>query len=213
MSDNLRIWSALEKTDPAQTKGFNRAGGFKGTAVKPIWITKRLTEQFGPCGEGWGVNEPHFQVVPAGEEILVYCTVSVWHGERANIIYGVGGDKVLTKRSSGPFADDEAFKKSFTDAIGNAVKQLGVAADVHMGLFDDDKYVEQARRDFAAIATITDDQRDIIAGLAESAGVTLMKICETAKIAALPELPAAKFDSVVSKLNLTIASKKQKEPA
>ena len=39
--DNLRVWNALAKTDPAQTKGFSRAGGFKGTAVKPMWVIKR----------------------------------------------------------------------------------------------------------------------------------------------------------------------------
>jgi hypothetical protein len=145
---NTAIWDALAKTDPAHTKGFSRAGGFKGTAIKPIWITHRLTEQFGACGTGWGINEPTFQVVPAEGEILVYCTVSAWHGTKDNVLWGVGGDKVQAKRSSGPFCDDEAFKKAFTDAVGNAFKFLGVGADVHMGLFDDDKYVAAAKEEF-----------------------------------------------------------------
>jgi hypothetical protein len=57
-STNLRYWNALGKTDPAHTKGFKRAGGFSGTAIKPIWITQRLTELFGPCGSGWGFEAP-----------------------------------------------------------------------------------------------------------------------------------------------------------
>lgn len=149
MTDNLSIWNKLSKTDPKHTKPFSRSGGFKGTAVKPIYCTERMTEQFGPCGVGWGINEPSFQVVNADSEILVYCTVSIWHGSRDCLIFGVGGDKCVAARSSGPFNDDEAFKKAFTDAIGNAMKQLGMSADVHMGLFDDSKYVNDLRAEFS----------------------------------------------------------------
>lgn len=145
---NTTIWDALAKTDPKHTKPFNRAGGFKGTAIKPIWIIRKLTEQFGAAGVGWGVNEPRFEVVTADGEILVYCTVSCWHGDKANVLWGVGGDKVQAKRQGGFFNDDEAFKKAFTDAVGNAFKTIGIGADVHMGLFDDDKYVTAAKAEF-----------------------------------------------------------------
>lgn len=147
---NLRIWDTLGKTDPAHTKQFSRAGGFKGTAIKPIWITKRLTEQFGPCGEGWGIGEPKFQVeTTLGGETLVYCTVSCWHGSLENRLFGVGGDKVVAHRRDGTvFCDDEAFKKAFTDAVGNAFKFIGVGADVHMGLFEDSKYLAEVKAEF-----------------------------------------------------------------
>lgn len=150
--DNLRVWNALARTDPAHTKGFSRAGGFKGTAVKPIWTVKRLTELFGPCGIGWGFEHPQFQLVNAGDETLVYCTATAWYVEegKQHFVYGVGGDKVAVKRQSGMFCDDEAFKKAFTDAIGNAFKFIGVAADVHMGLFEDSKYLAEVREEFAA---------------------------------------------------------------
>lgn len=147
---NTELWEALGTTDPAHTKSFNRSGGFKGTAIKPQWVLQRLTEQFGPCGIGWGVNEPTFQVVPVGSETLVYCTVSAWHESRENVIWGVGGDKVSASRSSGAFNDDEAFKKAFTDAVMNAFKFIGVAADVHLGRFDDNKYVQEAANTFKA---------------------------------------------------------------
>jgi hypothetical protein len=149
VTDKKVLWDKLSKTDPAHTKSFSRSGGFKGTAIKPQWVVMRLTEEFGPCGLGWGINRPEFQVVPVGAEVMVYCTVSCWHGTLDNILWGVGGDKVSTSRQSGTFNDDEAFKKAFTDAIMNAFKFLGVAADVHMGLFDDSKYVQEVKADFA----------------------------------------------------------------
>lgn len=148
--ENLRIWNTLGKTDPAHTKSFSRAGGFKGTAIKPIWITQRLTEQFGPCGIGWGTGHPRFELVHSQDgEVLVYCTVECWHGNEDNKLYGVGGDKAIVRRNDGKmFHDDEAFKKAFTDAVGNAFKFLGVSADVHMGLFDDSKYVAAVQDEF-----------------------------------------------------------------
>lgn len=147
---NLRIWNRLGKTDPKHTKGFSRAGGFKGTAIKPIWITQRLTELFGPCGAGWGFERPEFQLVPTATDTLVYCTATAWYFDegKQHFVYGVGGDKVVAQRQSGPFCDDEAFKKAFTDALGNAFKFVGVGADVHMGLFEDSKYLAEVTAEF-----------------------------------------------------------------
>lgn len=144
----LTIWQELEVTDPRATTAFDR-GGFKGTAIKPIWMVKRMTEQFGTCGIGWGICEPTFQVVPAGNEILVYCTVSIWITEPGQRICGVGGDMVLQTFKKGKpeeyqKADDEAFKKAYTDALSNAMKFLGMGADIHMGRFEDSKYVDEA---------------------------------------------------------------------
>ncbi len=151
LKPNLALWDALSKTDPRHTKGFKRAGGFSGTAIRPIWIIQRLTEQFGPVGVGWGMGKPTFELVHATEgEVAVYCTVECWHTSRENVFVGVGGDKAVGKNKHGLNVDDEAFKKAFTDAVGNAFKFVGIAADVHMGLFDDSKYVRDIANEFAA---------------------------------------------------------------
>ena len=152
MSENTKLWDLLGRTDPKHTKPFTRGGGFKGTAIKPMFSYLRMTEEFGPCGKGWGVGEPTFQVVPGAEsELLVYCTASVWyrHEDAECRVFGVGGDKIVNKFAGGLKSDDEAFKKAFTDAVTNALKLIGVGADVHMGLFDDNKYVNTMREEFA----------------------------------------------------------------
>ena len=198
MTNNLNLWNALDKTDPAHTKQFSRAGGFKGTALKPQWAIKQLTEQFGPCGIGWGIGEPSFQVVQADKETLVYCTVSAWHGDKVNVLWGVGGDKVVTARQSGSFCDDEAFKKAFTDAVMNAFKFVGVGADIHMGLFDDSKYLSEVRQEFDAKnnpppALITDAQRDELADMMTAYGVNAADFCAVGKIKSLKDLRAENF--------------------
>jgi hypothetical protein len=161
MSDNLAIWNTLGRTSPEHTKQFKRGGGFTGTAIKPIYTEQKMTEQFGPCGIGWGFSEPQFQIVPgANSEVMVYCWLTLWfvhEGARSAPIPGVGGDKIIShikaneqyKRPERWESDDEAFKKAFTDAIGNAMKHIGMSADVHMGLFDDSKYVSDLRREDA----------------------------------------------------------------
>lgn len=152
MSDNgkLDLWERLGRTDPKHTSRFKRSGGFQGTAIRPIYSYQRMTEEYGPCGIGWGVGMPSFQTVDGADgEVLVYCTVSIWHGDQKNVVFGVGGDKVVNKFSSGLKSDDEAFKKAFTDAVTNALKLIGVGADVHMGLFDDSKYVNEMKQEFS----------------------------------------------------------------
>ena len=207
-TDNLRIWSALEKTDPAHTKGFKRAGGFSGTAVKPMWVWQRLTELFGPFGEGWGCSKPEHTTVQAGVELLVFCTVSAWHGTKDNILWGVGGDKVIADTKNGPKSDDEAFKKAFTDALMNAFKFVGVGADVHMGRFDDNKYVQSMAEEFAPKPEVIDDhQRAHLMTLAEQAGADMKGFCQFFRITALPMLPVERFDQAKAMLEKKLAAK------
>jgi hypothetical protein len=144
---NTRIWDELWNTDPKHTKPFTRPGGFKGTATKPIWMDYRMTEHFGPCGIGWGTEKPEYQVHQLGQDIGVFCTVALWYIENGvrGSVFGVGGDKVVNNGKM----DDEAFKKAFTDAVSNAMKFIGVCADIHMGMFEDSKYVAQMREEFA----------------------------------------------------------------
>jgi hypothetical protein len=157
-SDNMRHWRDLCSTDPKHTKPFQRPGGFKGTAIKPIWNIMRLTEHFGPMGVGWGSNEPKFNVVdtgPAGE-MMVYCVLECWfidrkpgsNEETKGVVYGIGGDKIASRRSGAMFADDEAYKKAYTDALANGFLRIGVSADVHMGLFEDIKYLANVREHY-----------------------------------------------------------------
>lgn len=154
----LARWERLAKTDPKHTKPFNR-GGFKGTALKPIWLIKRMTEEFGTAGEAWGMLEPRFETIFIPDvEPQVYCIAGMWIGSRENTIYGVGGDTMVrTFKSGDSVADDEAFKKAYTDAINNCFKYLGIGGDVHMGQFEDSKYVTAMNEEFdTELETITD---------------------------------------------------------
>jgi len=134
---NTEIWDKLSRPNPKALKAFQRSGGFKGTAINPMYTLHSVTETFGACGTGWGMSEPTFRL----EGSNVYCTVGVWHtlkdGTRSGFVWGVGGE-ALTGRG-----DDEAFKKAYTDALGNALKHLGANADIYFNLWDGNKYVDE----------------------------------------------------------------------
>lgn len=163
MSENLKLWDSVCKTDPSHTKSFVRAGGFRGTAIKPMWLVKMATEKFGPMGSGWGikVEDTHVQAVDGTMDVLVFVAVNVWYinpDEKKKIITesmkfwtgaSWGGDYICKSTKNGPKTDDEAFKKATTDGMVKALSWLGFGADVHMGLFDDSKYVNSLEQEFA----------------------------------------------------------------
>lgn len=130
---NTEIWDKLARPDAKALKPFQRSGGFKGTAINPIYTLHSVTEAFGPCGTGWGMTKPEFQIVGSN----VYCTVGVWYKDAVEPTWGVGGETLSGR------GDDEAFKKAYTDALGNALKHLGANADIYFNLWDGNKYVDE----------------------------------------------------------------------
>lgn len=150
--DNLEIWNELKETDPKYTKPFKKAGGFSGTSINPTWQLQRMTEVFGAIGFGWYYEVLETRTHESLEgHISVYRDVAIYinkDGEWSKPIHGTGGDFVVGKNKYGLVADDEAYKKAETDAIGNAMKKLGMSADVFTGMHDDNKYVNDMKAKF-----------------------------------------------------------------
>ena len=141
MTDNLRIWSKVEKTNPAHTKKVNQRGGF--TAISAAFQIKNATEQFGPIGEGWG----YITGDPIIIDTLITVPVSLWHGDRANVFGPMLGCEEWKDKSGR--VDSDAPKKAVTDGLTKLLSQLGFNADVFLGRFDDSKYVAEMEREFA----------------------------------------------------------------
>jgi hypothetical protein len=165
--DNLRLWNRLRRTDPKATKPFTRSGGFRGTQIDPTWRIQMMTEAFGPIGQGWGYEQLDWTVA----ERMVFICVRVWYrdpdtGERCWTGPQWGGTEMVRRRNGLEAPDDECFKMSMTDALGKCLLQLGLAADVHMGQFDDSKYREEAEAFYAAKAN-PDLQPNAIAAFEE----------------------------------------------
>jgi hypothetical protein len=135
---NMRVWNAVCRTDPKHTKRVNQRGGF--TAIDAQYQVMEATRLFGPVGEGWGYSVGEFQIVGP----LIVVPVTLWHGKRENSFGPILGCAEI----GGQRHDRDAPKKAITDAITKGLSQLGFNADVFLGLFDDNKYVEQNMREF-----------------------------------------------------------------
>jgi len=159
---NLKLWNSVEKTDPEYTNEFNKKG-FKGTAISPVYMIKKATEAFGPAGIGWGyeiIEEKYVSGAPTFDKNGNQAGNTMVHVVRLELWYKNGEDKIKCphqfgqtefcgQRKSGDFyTDEEAPKKSVTDALGKCLVMLGFSADIHLGRFDDNKYVDEMKKEF-----------------------------------------------------------------
>jgi DNA repair and recombination protein RAD52 len=103
-----------------------------------------------------------------------------------------------------------AIKEAETDAMKRALMTFG--NPFGLALYDKSQS-NVADTPAPAPAFITDDQRAQIQALADAAGTSCMVICQAAGIPSLRELPAAKFASVIKKLNTTIDAKSREREA
>lgn len=148
MSENLKLWNAVQATDPKYTKGFSRSGGFKGTAINATYQIRRATEQWGPIGGKWGCSIVSSDFIPGADGDVVHVAlIDFWHPDGKFQTFGQ--TTFVGKNKNGKFTDEEAPKKSLTDAITKALSMLGFSADVHLGLFDDNKYVNDMKEQFS----------------------------------------------------------------
>jgi hypothetical protein len=158
---NLDLWRAVSKTPPEHTKAIT-GKSYNGTSPKPHYLVQKATETFGPCGIGWGFTIVDERIEDgAGGERLSIARVKVWYrwnGERGEVEH-IGGTQFSGTRASGkPFTDEDAPKKSVTDALVKALSMIGFAGDIFMGRYDDSKYVQELRDEAREAARVPDYQ-------------------------------------------------------
>ena len=136
MKDNMIIWGQVDKTDPKYTKWVNQRGGF--TAIDQIYQVRMATEIFGPIGYGWGVKDETFNVI--GDMVLY----------QAILFYRFGDPEVINEIPihSGLKVKPDCIKSVATDALTKGLSKLGFNADVFLGRFDDNRYVESMKKEF-----------------------------------------------------------------
>lgn len=230
MADNLRLWKQVEKTDPNFTKPFNRGGGFRGTAVNSTYLARRATEVFGPIGIGWGVeilDEALMEGAPLDDkgtrELIHKVRVKLWYkqGEMRGEVVQFGQTVFVGRNKFGLFTDEEAPKKSMTDAMSKCLSLLGFAADVHLGRYDDNKYLQALASEFREKPpaegadldpAVRGEMNEVVPALIQPAQVEelealigethtdAVKLCRFFKVTTISELPAEHFERARSML-------------
>jgi len=140
---SLEIWDKL-KVPPDWALKPIAGGSLKGkTDINPQWRYMVMTEQFGPCGVGWKFEKvKQWTEQGDGGQVFAFVDVNLYikiDGKWSEPIPANGGDMLIEKDKNGLHHNDEAFKMATTDALGTAMKMIGVAASVYTN-FSDTKY-------------------------------------------------------------------------
>lgn len=155
---NMRLWERVYMTDPKAVKPIT-GKDYGGNSPKPYWIIQRLTEEFGPCGLGWGytIENERFERF-SDTDTLHVAKVRLWYemdGKRGEVVQ-MGQTKATYMTGNGKFkVDEDAPKKSVTDALVKCASYIGFAGDIFSGRWDDSKYVAEARKHYEGERDIT----------------------------------------------------------
>lgn len=168
MNDNLKVWRQLDRPPLSALKkiGGGRLSG--KTDISPQWRYQAMTETFGMCGVGWKYVVKRLWTEPGdGGETFAFSEVNVFvrdanSREWSEAIPGIGGSMLIQKEKSGLYNNDEAFKMATTDALGTALKMLGVAADIYLGNFDGTKYKDRPQEKPQANPKVREDALAIL---------------------------------------------------
>jgi hypothetical protein len=151
---NLDTWDKFADIDPKFTKAIT-GKQYKGTSPNPQYVIRCLTELFGPVGQGFGWRVIAEDFTPLGGETLHWCRIEFWHTDRANVVESYGQTKAAYITSGGKqMVDEDAPKKSLTDAIIKAASWVGIGANIFLGRWDDQKYVSEVAKSFEDVAPV-----------------------------------------------------------
>ena len=155
-NENMKFWESVKKTDPKRVKAIT-GKQYKGNSPQPYYLVERMTEAFGMCGIGWGLNIINERMERMTEtDILHVAVVEIWYviGDKKGSITQIGQTKACYKTSSGSMlVDEDAPKKSVTDAMTKCMSYLGFAGDIFSGQWDDSKYVQELANEFKPVPT------------------------------------------------------------
>ena len=128
---NMELWNKVFHTDPNYTKPMPH--GAKLTSIDAYYRIRIATELWGPYGRLWGLKnlrwgtcgpENGFDVTL---EAVFYCPLSEFEAS--------------TDIKFKP--DNDSRKKCVTDLITKCLSYLGLCADIYLGKFKDDKYLDK----------------------------------------------------------------------
>ncbi len=135
---NMDIWNNLCASDPKYLKKIS-FGARSFTAIDPQYQVMKMTEQFGPVGEGWGWHSTTEVVNVSNGDSAVLAHVTVWHGSLGNTFGAFTGCRKFFDAAKGRLAED-APKMAVTDGLTKALSHIGCDADVFLGKMDGNKY-------------------------------------------------------------------------
>lgn len=144
VKNNLELWNKVEKTNPNYTKKANVKGN-NITSIAPQFQIMNATEQFGVYGVTWGFKNMDIDYTLMGLGLVTFKATFYFPNGEFETINSVSlwRDNAKTK------IDDNFAKKLETDTLTKSLSKLGFNADIFLGKFDDDRYLEEVKKEFS----------------------------------------------------------------
>jgi len=143
----MNIWNQVCETNPSETKKVDF--GRKFTAIDAYAQIRKATELFGPYGATWGLFNIAHTFIEGTTMVLVTGDFRYPYDKgTANFVIS---SSILYVSDKGK-TDDDFAKKVETDLITKALSRLGFNADVFLGKFDDNRYVQQMAQKFSQVS-------------------------------------------------------------
>ncbi|MGP1416096.1 MAG: hypothetical protein ACTTJ6_09290 [Treponema sp.] len=160
MKDAISIYESLARPPKEALKEI-KGGKLSGmTDINPQWRYKVMTEKFGLVGVGWKYEVQKLWTEQGAKgEVLAFAQVAVFvkkDEQWGEPIIGVGGSKLVLIGKGDIGSNDEGYKMAVTDALGTALKMLGVAADIYAGRWDGSKYRESSEQQPPQVQIVKD---------------------------------------------------------
>lgn len=152
-NNNLKLWRSVEETDPNHTKKVTFGANF--TSINATYQIMNASEQFGTYGNLWGIESIDYEYINLDLGQIMVLAKAVFR-------YPIDGNLIATfpisstimmqeysKKWKSLQVDDEWAKKIETDITTKALSKLGFNADVFMGMYDDNRYVNSLKEKYA----------------------------------------------------------------
>ena len=150
-NDNLALWKKVEKTDPDYTKKVT-VNSRTFTTIDAYYQIKLATEQFGLYGQTWGLKNTNIEFKEmADKTILALYNAIFFYPDGQFEVHNAIKVQYVTNAGKGyTKIDDDFAKKLETDTLTKCLSKLGFNADVFLGRFDDDRYVNELKKEKVA---------------------------------------------------------------
>ena len=206
--DNLLLWNKVEKTNPAHTKDA-KIGQLSIKAINAQSQIKEATKQFGTYGNTWGLKNLKYSFMDIGTTKMAMLGAEFYYPSGEFEIHTTLKIAYMTQGANGYLKiDDDFMKKMETDVTTKALSKLGFNADVFMGLYDDNRYVNQMKEEFNPVPK---QQPKVIEKINETQVKALLRLftsdehkndfLATCKISKIEDLPLSWYDKAIEKLS------------
>jgi len=143
------IWSMAGKTNPKYTKSVTQ-GKRTFTAINATYQIMKATEIFGLMGDTWGLKNLtyDYQLFEATGMVTLKADFYYPNEKKDQVLEFEITNAIKVKYTSSKghtIIDDDFCKKIETDTMTKALAKIGFSADIFLGKYEDQAYVNEQR--------------------------------------------------------------------